>query len=514
MEHGFLSLLPAILAIVLALATRNVILSLFGAVALAGILHVGGHPVAGLVHALNESVIGAMADADHAKTILFTVLIGAMVGVIGRSGGTRAVVEALAKRAKSPRSVQVLSWLSGMIVFFDDYANCMIVGSSMGPLCDRYKISRAKLAYIVDSTAAPVASLALVSTWVGFEVGVVQEGLELANQTAEPYGFFIQTWPYRFYPIVAMLFVGMVAFSGRDFGPMLKAGVDVDAPAADVEEGGGNAPWWVAVLPVLALVGETLRVLWVSGSAKAPADAALFQVLENADGYGAILQGSFEALALAVVLSLVTRSLDLKEATEAALGGMKLMFEALVVLVLAWALSSAMKELEAPQYLVSVLRSELSLEMLPTLTFVVGAAISFAVGSSYTTMGIMMPMVIPLAYELAKVPIADGDLTIPFASAGSVLAGACFGDHCSPISDTTVLSSIGSGSKLLDHVRTQLPYALLVGTVSVVFGTLPAGYGVNPWLLCAVSLAACGGVLFVVGKTRPNAPAESVDADE
>jgi Na+/H+ antiporter NhaC len=494
MEHGFLSVTPALLAIALAIFTKNVTLSLFGSVALAGVIHVGGHPLIGTAHGL-DVVVKAIADVDHAKTMLFTVLIGAMVGVIGRSGGTRAVVEGLAKRATSPRSVQVLSWLSGLVVFFDDYANCMIVGSAMGPLCDRYKVSRAKLAYIVDSTAAPVASLALVSTWVGFEVGVVEEGLEIAGQSIEPYGFFVQGWAYRFYPILAMVFVGMVALSGRDFGPMLAVTGKSDAPDPKDEQPTGSAPWWAAVGPVVTLVAVTLAMLWRSGAAKAPPNPRLFQVLENADGYGAILIGAFTALVLSLVLVLGTRSLDLKTASEAAIDGMKIMFEALMVLVLAWSLSAAMKELHAPQYLVSVLKTALPVMLLPTLVFVVGAAISFAVGSSYTTMGIMMPMVIPLAFDLAP-----NDPTIPLAASGSVLAGACFGDHCSPISDTTVLSSIGAGAELLVHVRTQLPYALLVGGVSIVFGTLPAGLGINPWLSLAAGALACWAALRMFGR--------------
>ncbi|MCA9618622.1 MAG: Na+/H+ antiporter NhaC family protein [Myxococcales bacterium] len=493
MDHGFLSLTPALLAIALAVVTKNVVLSLFGAVALAGIIHVGGHPLTGAAHAL-DMVVAAVADDDHAKTILFTVIIGAMVGVIGKSGGTRAVVEGLAKRAKSPRSVQVLSWLAGMVVFFDDYANCMIVGSAMGPLCDRYRVPRAKLAYVVDSTAAPVASLALVSTWVGFEVGVIQDGLKTAGQSIEPYGFFIEGWPYRFYPILAMLFVGMIAISGRDFGPMLRAGQSVEV-AEDDGAGEGDAPWWVAIAPIVTLVGVTLAVLWRTGSAKSPPGAALFEVLAGADGYGAILIGASAALALALVLSLATRSLGLQEANEAAISGMKVMFEAIIVLVLAWSLSAAMKELQAPQYLVGLLRTTLPSFLLPTLVFVVGAAISFAVGSSYTTMGIMMPMVIPLAFELG-----GGDATVPLAASGSVLAGACWGDHCSPISDTTILSSIGSGSELLEHVRTQLPYALAIGVISVVCGTLPAGFGVNPWVSLVAGLVASALLLRVLGQ--------------
>lgn len=509
MDHGILSLAPAVLAIALAVLTRNVIVSLFSAVALAGIIHLDGNVLGGVAHSLDKTIVGAIADADHAKTMLFTVMIGAMVGVIGRSGGTRAVVEALARRAKSPRSVQVLSWLAGMIVFFDDYANCMIVGSSMGPLCDRYKVSRAKLAYIVDSTAAPVASLALISTWVGFEVGVIEEGLKIAKVDTEAYGFFVAGWPYRFYPVLAMLFVGMVAFSGRDFGAMqrVRAVLNQADRAADEPEQ-GKAPAWVALTPILVLVGVTMAMLWISGSSKAPAGSPLFKVLENSDGYGSIVYGSFSALSVAFVLTLGSRSLKLKEATEAAIGGMKLMFEALVVLLLAWSLSAAMKELNTPQYLVGVLRTALPAELLPTITFLVGAVISFAVGSSYTTMGIMMPMVVPLAFELSP-----GDMMIPLAASGSVLAGACFGDHCSPISDTTVLSSIGSGCKLLDHVRTQLPYALLIGGISVVFGTLPAGYGLNPWICMGLGLGAAFLALRLWGKPWPKSGSEPDEPD-
>ncbi len=519
MDHGILSIVPAVLAIALAMWTRNVIVSLFGAVALAGIIHVGGNPVEGVIHALGEKatdadgasyisgIAGAVADYDHAKTMLFTVLIGAMVGVIGKSGATRAVVEGLARRAKSQRSVQVISWVSGLVVFFDDYANCMIVGSAMGPLCDRFKVTRAKLAYIVDSTAAPVASLALVSTWIGFEVGVVDEGLQNALQEGyitekiQAYGFFIEGWPYRFYPIIALVFVGMVAITGRDFGPMLADRTEAQTAPPLASDDEHQAAWWVAIIPVVTLVLVTLAVLYQSGSAKVPAGAKLFEVLANADGYGAIVQGSFCALLLACVFVLATKALDLKETTAAAMSGMTIMFEALIILLLAWSLSSAMKELGTPAYLVSVLGPTIPAWSLPTVVFVIGSAISFAVGSSYATMGIMMPMVVPLAFKLSP-----GDMSIPLAASGSVLAGACFGDHCSPISDTTVLSSVGSGAELLVHVRTQLPYALTVGVISILLGTLPSAFGVNPWLCLGMGLLASYGVLRYFGKTTAERP--------
>ncbi|MEM9695595.1 MAG: Na+/H+ antiporter NhaC family protein [Myxococcota bacterium] len=500
---GPLSLAPAIVAIGLSLITKDVVVSLGAGVLIAGFIatsSLGG----GLLHAIDGTIVNALTDADHAKTLLFTLIIGGMVGVIGTSGATASLVEALARRAKTPRQVQVLSWFAGMLVFFDDYANCMIVGSAMGPLYDRHKIPREKLAYIVDSTAAPVASLALVSTWVGFEVGVVQEGLKVAGQDYEPYSFFIQSWPFRFYPILAMLLVGMVTYSGRDLGPMAKLTYRPPVKGgADAEESATQArpPWWMALVPILTLLGVTLAEIVRTGSAKAPPDPALFQILDGADGYGAIVHGSFAGLAVAFILVLSTRTMFLSATTHAMVGGMKVMVEALIVLVLAWSLSAAMKELQAPQYLVSLIGDAIPTWSLPTLIFIVGAAVSFAVGSSYTTMGIMMPIAIPLAFEMVRSSSGGEPPVLALAAAGSVLAGACFGDHCSPISDTTVLSSIGSGSDHLSHVRTQIPYAVLVGVVSVVFGTVPAGLGLNPWLGLLVGLVSLGLVLRLRGET-------------
>jgi len=500
MDHGFLSLAPALIAVVLAVVSRNVVVSLFTAIAVAGVIHSRALGE-GLLYAIDDVIVGAIADGDHARTLLFTVLIGGMVGVIGRSGATRALVAVLARRATSPRSVQVLSWLSGLVVFFDDYANCMIVGSAMGPLYDEHRMSRDKLAYIVDSTAAPVASLALVSTWVGFEVSVIEEGLKVAGQTTEPYAFFLEGWPYRFYPILALVLVGWVTTTGRDLGPMRRETFTAATKEAADERTEGGAPWWAAVIPVLLLVGVTLFELYRTGTPEAGPNARLYQILAKADGYGAIVHGSIVALVAAITAAVATQGSSFGESFEAMLGGMKLMLEALVILVLAWGLSSAMKELHAPQYLVTQMQNTLPAVLLPTVVFVVGAAISFAVGSSYTTMGIMMPMVIPLAFELAP-----GDAVIPLAASGSVLAGACFGDHCSPISDTTVLSSIGSGAGLLSHVRTQLPYALLAAGASIALGTIPAGFGISPWLSIVGGIIVLGAVMRFAG-TYPE-PAE------
>jgi len=233
----------------------------------------------------------------------------------------------------------------------------------------------------------------------------------------------------------------------------------------------------------------------ISGKEGLPEGAPLFKILGNADGLGLMMKGSLVALASAALLAIVMRALSLTDTLAAAMNGMKELFEALAVLYLAWALGAAMKELHAAEFLVGSLRTSLAPALLPTLVFLVSAVTSFATGTSFGTMAILMPMVIPLAFSLA--PHSE---VIPLASSGSVLAGATFGDHCSPISDTTVLSAIGSGCDLVDHVRTQLPYALMAAVITVLFGTLPSGFGVPPWVTIPVASVATVASLYLFGK--------------
>lgn len=526
MEMGWLALLPAVVAVGLALWTRQVLVSLGGAVILGGVLIAGGNPLAGLDIAVRKLLVGALASSDHAKIIVFSVLVGALVELLMRTGATASLVGGLMRFAKGRRSGQVTSWLSGLLIFFDDYANCLIVGSSLRPLVDKLRISRAKLAYLVDSTAAPVASLALVSTFVGYEVGVIDQGLKKAGLALDPYAFFIEGWPLRFYPILAIVMVGLIATTGRDFGPMraaeAAAGQSGDPGENDDDQGQSNAeaaqdrpaPGWVAGLSIAVLIGVTLGSLLWDGFQATPAGSPLFKVLGAADGYDAMLRASAAALAVGVSALFITRHAygspvrsfaervrAMSTFIDAMLDGAKMLLEAIVVLLLAWALGDAMGQLKAADVLIGALGPSLPLWLLPTLVFLIGAAISFATGTSFGTMAILMPMVIPLAHGMG------GDHAALLAASASVLAGACFGDHCSPISDTTVLSSAGAGADVVEHVRTQLPYALSVGGVSIVCGTLPAGFGVSGWLGLLVGAAALVGIVLTFGKTPDSASA-------
>ncbi len=487
---GVLSLLPALAAIVLAFRYRNVVLALTLAAWLAATMVEGWNPIAGAIHLVDPLILDAVADRDHMKVTLFSLFVGATVGILSKGGGTRALVEFVIRFARTRRSGMVASWLAGLTIFFDDYANCLIIGSSMQPLSDRLKISREKLAYIVDSTAAPIASLALVSTWVGYEVGLVGDGLVAAGQTMDPYAFFVEGVPYRFYSLFTIAFVGLIAFTGRDFGPMVQA----EQAAARAEPDPDQATeqdlpasrLWLAVLPIASLIGVAAWDLWAQGTAASEPGAALFEILGNADGYDAMLRASVASVCLAIVIAVGQRALGAKEAFDAAVGGMSALFDALIVLFLAWALGAGMGELDAAGYLVSVLEGSLSAALLPTLVFLVAALTAFATGTSFGTMGILMPMVVPLTFA-----VAPDSMPIAFAAVGAVLSGACWGDHCSPISDTTVLSSLGTGCDHVAHVRTQLPYAFATGIISVVAGTLPVGLGL-PWPVCLLlGLTAC-----------------------
>ncbi len=493
---GPLSLLPVLVAIALALWTRQVVLSLLAGVATAALLVTGGNPAAALAQIVDPWLLDAIASRDNAKVVAFSLLVAATVEILQRGGGTRAVVELIAGRARGRRSGMATTWGAGMVVFFDDYANCLIVGSSMRPLTDRLRVSREKLAYLVDSTAAPMATLALVSTWIGYEVGLIDTALKEAGKDINAYAFFLEGLPYRFYPLLALVFAGAIAFTGRDFGPMLKAESKVfSTPTKPLERVAPRASRIVlAAVPILLLVGVTAWSLWSQGTASMGTDARLFEIIGGADGYDAMLHGSIAAVVAAGILATTTRALTVGGTVDAAVDGMKALFEALLVLYLAWALGSAIGDLNAADYLVGLLGGSIPSALLPTAVFLVASAIAFATGTSFGTMAVLMPLVVPLAFA------GDPASFIPVAATASVLAGATWGDHCSPISDTTVLSSTGAGCDHAAHVATQLPYALCAGGLSIALGTIPAGYGVPAWLCFLLGAAACVATVRFFGK--------------
>ncbi|MBU0741607.1 Na+/H+ antiporter NhaC family protein [bacterium] len=524
MEHGWLSILPPLLAIGLALITRQVVLSLLLGVWVGALVLTGGNPLTALQRVGDTYLVNALADRSHAAIILFSTTLGGMVGILSRSGAMEGIVDALSRRVRSRRSGQTVTAVMGLAIFFDDYANTLLVGNTMRPLTDRLHISREKLAYLVDSTAAPVTTIAIISTWVGFEVGLIQDSLSRLAQEGSGYLFFLRSLPYNFYPILTLAMVFLVAGTGRDFGPMAKAegraaGGELlrpgAQPAADpmalarVADEAGPASPLLAAIPIATVVVLTVVGLWWHGRhelmMRGEAADSLREILNAADSLAVLMWSSLGGSLVAIALSVGARRLDLSGSVDAWLDGARAMLIAMVILILAWALGAVCDGLGTGPWLVDVSRDVLSPHLLPAISFLLAAAMSFSTGTSWGTMAILIPIILPLADALP----ADGGVTaqlrdvIALSSTSAVLAGAVFGDHCSPISDTTILSSMASGSDHVDHVRTQLPYALAAAGAAVCIGYLPAGFGVSPWISLAGGAALLAGLLRWRGRRAP-----------
>lgn len=534
-HYGALTLLPPVLAIILAFTTRNVILSLFigiySGTFLLGILDNGifGGIVGGFEDIISR-VINSMADSWNAGIILQVLTIGGLIALISKMGGARAVAEALAKKAKTPVSTQIITWLMGIFIFFDDYANALIVGPIMKPITDKMNISRERLAFIIDATAAPIAGLALISTWIGYEISVIKDGYAMIGiENINAYGIFVETIPYRFYNILMLAFVFLSSYLGRDFGPMLKAEKNaringtiknyvsenfssedhVAQPKEGITYSVYSAIIPIGVLIVAAFVGfyyNGLRTL--EGEVLSAVNASPFSLYAIRETFGAsdasvvLFQAALFASVVAVIMALSKKIMSLGEALETWVNGMKPLVITCVILLLAWSLSSVIKNLGTSTYLVSLLSNSIPKQALPGIIFVMASFIAFATGTSYGTMGILMPLCIPLANAVGLTSgLAANDLhSFIVASIGAVLTGAIFGDHCSPISDTTIMSSMGAGCDHIEHVRTQLVYALSIAAISVVFGYLPAGLGMPITAILPLSLAATFLLVRFVGK--------------
>ena len=548
--YGVWTLIPPLLALLLAFLTRNVILSLFLGV-LSGtwmVALVSGDLLGSITGAFFNSTdyfIGTLADRWDAGIIMQVLVIGALIALITRMGGMRAIADLVVKIAKGPRSAQITMWISSWVIFFDDYANALIIGPIMRPLCDKYRISREKLAYIVDSTAAPVAGIMLISTWIGTELVNINEGLAIAGVTGvTAYGIFIDTIPYRFYNIMALFFVFATAFLLRDFGPMLKAEIRarttgetinpgsevmetekvIDEEKEEIKENYGILKTskkvtppniWNALIPVGVLIISAVVLFYTNGAAAVGAEAleglsffeAVREAYSNSDASIVLFQAGLLACIVAIIMGFFEKIFTLKDGIETWAHGMKSMLFVCIVLILAWSIGSVIGDLGTAHFLVSNLSDVLPQFIVPALIFIIAAIVSFATGTAYGTMAILLPLCIPLA--AAIVGITGMEITSSGSAyayilmcSSAVLTGAIFGDHSSPISDTSILSSMGAGCSLLDHVITQIVYAVTVGVV-VIAGYILVGLGLNVWITLLVMAAILVLILLFVGKKVP-----------
>ncbi len=609
-----MALLPPVIAIFVALLWRKTLLALFlgilsGATLMA--LQSGDH---GWFGALFQGFFDVFAKYLHTELtetfrieiIGFVVALVAMVGVMSRSGGVQGLIDKLVKFARSVRSTLFVTWGMGLLIFFDDYANCLLVGNTMRPLTDRLRISREKLAYIVDSTAAPIAGISLLSTWIAFEVSTFEAHLPGAGIAESGYAVFLQTIPYRFYCLFTLIFVGLSIFLGRDFGPMAKAEARARTTGQLVRPGGtpmvsdeatritpkeGMAClWYFAAYPILLVLLVTMATIFLDGGGLAAwSDGSLFelqgitQVLFAGSGGRPIFIGASAGFALAVFLAgsnalrfavlaglaggsygaqLVTDALRtssliqngwdwgligtnpeqatahyigyllaflaaavpvglivsrmttsagrshlaFKDISRSSLSSVKALFFAVMILFQAWMIGAVCADLFTADYLVALLAGGQAVKWLPILLFVAACVVAFATGSSWSTMSILLPNVVALAAAVGD-ETGVGATFMVVLCIGAVLEGSIFGDHCSPISDTTVLSSVSSASDHIDHVRTQAPYALVTAGLAITIGYLPCLLidGWSSWWSLALGAVTMVVLLLVIGRPAPDA---------
>ncbi|NCB33676.1 MAG: Na+/H+ antiporter NhaC family protein [Erysipelotrichia bacterium] len=536
---GFLSLVPPLLAVVLAFLLHDVIISLIAGF-LSGVLLLLACMPGGMI--INSSagislifstILDIVTNRNNACIILLCLTIGGMVEVIRKSGGFTAVAKILLKHIDSPRKANLIGELLGIIVFFDDYANSLIVGPVMRPVTDKLNVSREKLAYIVDSTAAPVTGIAVISSWVAVEVAIINQGFAAAGVSGQGYATFLQSIPYCFYCILTLVFMFIRSLMDRDYGPMLDAerrarkghpqcpDTMMDAESQE-KPASGNNNWKriiVAIVPIIIFCLTAIISFYFDGraaliyagtiTADAPFSMELLSLaFGSADTYYLVMIASAAASAAAILLSASFGISSLSDAINDWIHGASSLLNTVVILVLAWSLSSIVAKLGTVNYVVQAISLNIPYYLVPTLVFISCCVISFTVGS-YGCIFIAMPMAIPLALTImAQKPFLTSSFLL--ACISSVLSGGIFGDHCSPITDCTILSSKGAGCDNMAHVKTQMPYALTTAAISVAAGTLPVGLGCPVWLCHIICIITIISVLQFFGR-NPNeksAPAE------
>lgn len=506
--YSWQSILPSLIAISAAFLTRQVFFSLFAGIWVGAFLMEGASVSAiadGLLRVMDTYLLRALVPADgsldHMSVVLFTLTVGGTIGIISANGGMRGVVRWLTKFANTPAKGQGATFGMGFVIFFDDYANTLIVGKTLRPLTDRLGISREKLAFLVDATAAPLACIALVTTWIGFQLSLLDASLKTLPQLEmSAYEIFLSSLSYSFYPILMLLFIVMIILTGRDFGPMLKA--EQTAREAFLTESKAALSTDTsnainAAFPILVLIITTICGLFATGDGE-----SIREILGDANPFKAMLWGSLASLLAAIFITMIRRSLKIEEIMSAMEDGFKPMLTAVMILTFAWAIADINSELRLAHYIVSQIGDSLSPGLLPAIIFITAAITAFATGSSWGTMGILVPLVLPLTVSaLESTQSFDPDhFHIIYAATASIMAGAVWGDHCSPISDTTILSSLASDCPHMNHVQTQMPYALSVAAIALLIGILPASYGVPGYLLFPIGIVALWFILRQFGK--------------
>ena len=494
-SYGFLSILPPLVAVALAWRFKNVLASLLAGCFTGTLILFRGNPMTAVVDLIRNTIFVQAADAYNSNLLVMMVFIGGFVGVVTYSGGARAFAEKSALWISSRARAQVATWLAGILIFFSDSASPLLVGSVFQPICDRMRVSREKLAWLLDTTASPVCILIPFIGWGIFIQGLIQKEYAALKLADSEWDVFLQVIPFQFYALGALAMVPLVAFLGFEFSAMYRAEERTRRtgqpfwpeakplrPSVELDSFQGAQPRASLILvPLLILFACIIGLLVPYGF---PFKKINGSMLRTALCTGYFL-GALACMAMMVGMKIKTAG----EAYGMYMQGAREMMFILMILVLAWSLGSVCKAVGTAGYIVNLAKGSVPGWAVPALLFVTGALVSFATGSSWGTFAILIPLAVPMAHGL-EAPI--------LVSIGAVLSGGLFGDHCSPISDTTILSSMGAACDHLDHVKTQLPYAVTVALASlgayVVAGIFP-----HPAVL-ALSLGLVAALLVVFGK--------------
>lgn len=492
MYATFWALVPPVVAIALALITKEVYSSLFVGIVVGGLFYSNFSFEGTISHVFDNGFLSVLSDSYNVGILIFLVILGVIVSLMNRAGGSAAFGRWASSKIKSRAGAQLATIALGVLIFIDDYFNCLTVGSVMRPVTDKHKISRAKLAYIIDSTAAPVCIIAPISSWAAAVTGFV-EG-------EDGFSLFIQAIPYNFYALLTILMIIILAVSSIDYGPMAKHEKNAaekgdlfttpGRPYANVEgvRSIGRGTVIDLILPIICLIVCCVIGMLYTGDFFNGAD--FVTAFSNSDASRGLAMGSFFGLVFTILFYTLRRVMRFEECMSCIPDGFKSMVPAILILTCAWTLKAMTDSLGAAEYVASIMGgcAKGLLNLLPAFIFLVGCGLAFATGTSWGTFGILIPIVVSV--------FSSSNPTLMVISISACMAGAVCGDHCSPISDTTIMASAGAQCEHVNHVSTQLPYALTVAAVSFLT-YIVAGFTQSAWISLPFGAVLLIAVLFV-----------------
>ncbi|KAI4442763.1 Na+/H+ antiporter NhaC family protein [Schaedlerella arabinosiphila] len=498
MYASFWSLIPPVVAIVLALITKEVYSSLFVGILIGGVFYSGFTFERTMTHVFQDGIIGSLSDAYNVGILVFLVLLGILVCMMNQAGGSAAFGRWASEHIKSRVGAQLATVLLGVLIFIDDYFNCLTVGSVMRPVTDKHNVSRAKLAYLIDATAAPICIIAPISSWAAAVTGFVEgeDGLSI----------FIRAIPYNFYALLTIVMMIALTIMGADYGLMRKHEENAlkgdlyttpDRPYANAEEEESNPKGGVIdlVFPIVVLIFCcVIGMIYTGGFFEG---AGFVEAFSGSDASVGLMLGSFFAFIITIVFYAVRKVLKFGESMACIPEGFKAMVSPILILTLAWTLKAMTDSLGADVFVAEIVKSSSGglVNLLPAIIFLVGCFLAFATGTSWGTFGILIPIVVEAFSKTNE--------TMMIISISACMAGAVCGDHCSPISDTTIMASAGAQCNHVNHVSTQLPYAVTVAAVSCVTYVI-AGFAQTPLLPLTIGVLLMIGVLYVMKSKNMN----------